>query len=131
MPPIDPQIVGPSSIQPACLVVDPKDATQEIEGSSFFQGCHPGFPGGNTTVDGSEIRETHQLSSLSHYLQGFRHPRWCRISSINSMCKATVFGRNLLELCHLQTRLPDFFHQDWRLQVPTSPCTSCYFGKRV
>ena len=28
----------------------------------------------------------HQLiSSLSHYLQGFRHPRWCRISSINSM----------------------------------------------
>ena len=53
--------MGPSSIQPACLVVDPKDATQEIEGSSFFQGCHPGFPGGNATVDGSEIRETHQL----------------------------------------------------------------------
>ena len=23
-------------------------------------------------------------SSLSHYLQGFIHPRWCRISSINS-----------------------------------------------
>ena len=29
----------------------------------------------------------HQLiGSLSHYLQGFIHPRWCRISSINSMC---------------------------------------------
>ena len=28
----------------------------------------------------------HQLiGSLSHYLQGFMHPRWCRISSINSM----------------------------------------------
>ena len=28
----------------------------------------------------------HQLvDSLSHYLQGFIHPRWCRISSINSM----------------------------------------------
>ena len=28
----------------------------------------------------------HQLiSSLSHYLQGFMHPRWCRISSINSI----------------------------------------------
>ena len=28
----------------------------------------------------------HQLiGSLSHYLQGFIHPRWCRISSINSM----------------------------------------------
>ena len=26
----------------------------------------------------------HQLiSSLSHYLQGFLHPRWCRISAIN------------------------------------------------
>ena len=28
----------------------------------------------------------HQLiCSLSHYLQGFIHPRWCRISSINSI----------------------------------------------
>ena len=28
----------------------------------------------------------HQLiGSLSHYLQGFIHPRWCRISAINSM----------------------------------------------
>ena len=27
----------------------------------------------------------HQLiGSFSHYLQGFIHPRWCRISSINS-----------------------------------------------
>ncbi len=27
----------------------------------------------------------HQLiGSLSHYFQGFIHPRWCRISSINS-----------------------------------------------
>ncbi len=27
----------------------------------------------------------HQLiGSLSHYLQGFIHPRWCRTSSINS-----------------------------------------------
>jgi len=30
----------------------------------------------------------HQLiGSLSHYLQGLFHPRWCSISSINSMCK--------------------------------------------
>ena len=28
----------------------------------------------------------HQLiGSLTHYLQGFIHPRWCRISSINSI----------------------------------------------
>ena len=32
----------------------------------------------------------HQLiGSLSHYLQGFIHPRWCRISSINSTLPET------------------------------------------
>ena len=25
-----------------------------------------------------------EVGSLSHYLQGFIHPRWCRISAINS-----------------------------------------------
>ena len=35
-------------------------------------------------VDGSEI--LHQLiGSLSHYLHGFIHPRWCRSFSINSI----------------------------------------------
>ena len=29
------------------------------------------------------------ICSLSHYLQGFIHPRWCRISSINSREKQT------------------------------------------
>ncbi len=34
----------------------------------------------------SEIRRSPvEVGSLSHYLQGFIHPRWCRISSINSM----------------------------------------------
>ena len=37
------------------------------------------------TVDGSEIRRSPvEVGSLSHYLLGFIHPRWCRISSINS-----------------------------------------------
>ena len=31
------------------------------------------------------IEEILHLCSLSHYLQGFTHPRWCRISSINSI----------------------------------------------
>ena len=32
----------------------------------------------------------HQLiGSLSHYLQGFIHPRWCRISAINSISLTT------------------------------------------
>ena len=25
-----------------------------------------------------------EVGSVSHYLQGFIHPKWCRISSINS-----------------------------------------------
>ena len=36
-----------------------------------------------TTVDGSEIL-CQWIGSLSHDLQGFIHPWWCRISSINS-----------------------------------------------
>ena len=33
----------------------------------------------------------HQLmGSLSLYLQGFVNPRWCRISSVNSMCHSVV-----------------------------------------
>ena len=38
------------------------------------------------TVDGSEIRRSPvEVGSLSHYLQGFIHSRWCRINSINSI----------------------------------------------
>ena len=36
------------------------------------------------TVDGRNPAPV-EVGSLSHYLQGFIHPRWCRISSINSM----------------------------------------------
>ena len=39
-----------------------------------------------TTVDGHLAPV--EVGSLSHHLQGFIHPRWCRISSINSM---TIF----------------------------------------
>ena len=30
------------------------------------------------------------IDGLSHYLEGFVHPRWCRISSINSMTKEVL-----------------------------------------
>jgi len=30
------------------------------------------------------------IGSIYHYLQGFIHPRWCRISSINSSIKVLV-----------------------------------------
>ena len=36
------------------------------------------------TVDGRNPAPV-EVGSLSHYLQGFIHPRWCRISSINRM----------------------------------------------
>ena len=37
-------------------------------------------------VDGSEIRRSPvEVGSLSQYLQGFIHPRWCGNSSINSI----------------------------------------------
>ena len=40
----------------------------------------------NNTVDGSEIRDPpDEVGNLSHYLEGFIHPKWCRISSINSI----------------------------------------------
>ena len=40
-----------------------------------------------TTEMMAEIRRENQfeVGSLSHYLQGFIHPGWCRISAINSM----------------------------------------------
>ena len=35
----------------------------------------------------------HQLIwQISHYLQGFIHSRWCRISSINSMGNMELYG---------------------------------------
>ena len=44
----------------------------------------------------------HQLiGSVSHDFQGFIHPRWCRISSINSMCimySATTTSTSVLDL---------------------------------
>ena len=37
----------------------------------------------------------HQLiGSLSHCLQGIVHPRWCRISSINSMESKGIYGES-------------------------------------
>ena len=51
---------------------------------------HPDHPVGAEvqfdTFDGSEIRRSPgEVGSSSHYLQGFIHPRWCRMSSINSI----------------------------------------------
>jgi len=46
----------------------------------------------------------HQLvGSLSHYLQGFIHPRWCRISSINSIYLPRHCLGPPAEICYSKT----------------------------
>ena len=35
------------------------------------------------------------IGSLSHYLQGFIHPRWCKISAINSMENKFFLEKNM------------------------------------
>ena len=48
------------------------------------------------------------IGSLSQYLQGFIHPRWCRISSINS-----IFPSGLI--CFLPPSFPPFASQGWTI----------------
>ena len=55
------------------------------------------------TVDGSEIRRSPvEVDSLSHYLQGFIHPRWCRISSINSINSSPTSFSHVMNSCHVE-----------------------------
>ena len=54
-------------------------------------------------VDGSEIRRSPvEVGSLSQYLQGFIHPRWCGNSSINSIL-LFFWMRYLPKSSHLET----------------------------
>ena len=54
----------------------------------------------------------HQLiGSLSHYLQGFIHRRWCRISSINSIldaCKLVAHRRRLSSSIVSKVKMANF-----------------------
>ena len=55
-----------------------------------------------------------EVGSLSHYLQGFIHPRWCRISSINSSSVLKI----LLDVdTSLKTNATDMAGQVFRVQV--------------
>ena len=51
------------------------------------------------TFDGNNPA-TVEVGSLSHYLQDFLCPRWCRISSINSMYDKIQTGDVLALLCY-------------------------------
>ena len=64
----------------------PPKKKQSNEKRNFFQ-WHQNTRNGVLCIELLLMEEIlHQLiGSISHYLQGFIHPRWCRISSINSM----------------------------------------------
>ena len=59
------------------------------------------------------VEEILLICSLSHYLQSFIHPRWCRISAINSMKKiwpfssSGIFPQNCLGI---EGIYPDLLH---------------------
>ena len=72
------------------------------------------------TIDGSEIRDSPvEVGSLSHYFQGFTHPRWCRCFFPSTVvlwhdyemlviCEVISFGRDL-DLVYFHTC---FLHND-------------------
>ena len=66
---------------PRCTTCFPKIQTHRD--ISNVSGFHVSY-GGGVLLWMEEI--LHQLvGGLSHYLQGFNHPRWCRISAISSI----------------------------------------------
>ena len=73
------------------------------------------------TVDGSEVRQENQLKLVVyHHSEGFIHPWWCRISSINSrafehvLCwGGTPFYTIILESCPIPFRQPCVFTFRW------------------
>ena len=67
----------------------------------------------------------HQLiRGLSHYLQGFIHPRWCRMSSINSMSNSQLITDH-----HFWTwgnsKDINASHEPWELLKKS---LACFFG---
>ena len=52
-----------------------------------------------------------EAGSFSHHLQGFIHPRWCRISSININKSIQIQQNNLLQQNNLK------FHHKKHLHV--------------
>ena len=53
------------------------------------------------------------IGSLSHYLQGFVHPKWCRISSVNSSVHSSIqyrkTGMGPFFLRHVAECFPVYF----------------------
>ena len=78
---------------------------QPLSSAATAKGATPGGSGWLHTVDGSEIWLTSWgKGSLSNYLQGLIHPRWCRISSINSWSRT---GCEKNKICFWHPRNPE------------------------
>ena len=82
-------------------------------------------------VDGSEILLSPvKVGSLSHYLQGFLHPRWCRISepSTVSTVSIEVFKRcNKMRVIELHLSLlgaPTWGQTYRRCRLATTYCST-------
>ena len=67
-----------------------------------------GFSTSQATVDGRKPAPV-EVASLSHYLHGFLHPRWCRISPINSINKIHPCCVQLV-LHHFWPNMSGWFH---------------------
>ena len=85
-----------------------------VLGSWWVLGGQASFQG--ATVDGRNPAPV-EVGSSSHYLQGFIHPRWCRISSINRML---VWGKGIF-----------FFSCSFFLEKPTWHNLNIHPEKRV
>ena len=93
----------------------------------------------------------HQGWWISHYLQGFNHPRWCRILSINSINGLKYMGNLGLQTAHflgkdqvllfravVPRKKREFIVELWqqlnRAQMrflPNSTCEECWFSQHV
>ena len=85
---------------PALLFVIPlhNSTKTSVEVWSHLQDATVSCPGQDdgTTVDGRNPAPDDTVGSLSHYSQGSLYPRWCRISSMNSMVSPADLGKKWL-----------------------------------
>ena len=74
------------------------------------------FWGSSHTVDGSEILH-HLMRSSSYYLQVFLHPRWCRVSSINTSGFFKLHGTYNSQLCKCFFKIQDIWANQYNSET--------------
>ena len=61
-----------------------------------------------------EIRPNQLINSLSHYLQGFIHPRW--LLGISSINRITCWSKTTRIMNHVSARISKFCTKEWPKQ---------------